>query len=227
MSKLIICPYHSDHKPSLRIYGEWAHCFSCGAHVLTSELNTPEAIVDNAFKAEPTNITNMIKYIEGLTIETVRGLQLHTSERGYYVIWPNKDYYKLRLKSGTTRYIGPSGVKAPLFTYPGSAKHLVIVEGELNAMTLHNCVYGEFKIVSPGSASELQRHIKYYIQFQRITIIVDYDAPGIVFGCALKEHLLQLNKRVDLIALKTDFNDVLVQQGEDAVKQLFEKEMGL
>lgn len=211
----------------MHVYGKYSHCHVCSAHVLTSELNTTEAIVDSVFKAEPTNIASMIKYIESLTIKTVRGLQLHTSERGYYVVWPNRDYYKLRLNFGSTRYIGPSGVRPPLFTYPGSSKHLVIVEGEINCISLHNCVYGEFKLCSPGSASNMMQFIKYYLQFDVITIIADKDASGVVFGSALKEHLLKSGKKTNLIVLEKDFNDVLVQDGEEAVKQLFEKEMGL
>ena len=211
----------------MRIYSEWSHCFVCNAHILTKELELPEHLIDRAFKAEPTNIPNMIKYINSLPVATIRGLQLPYNERGYYVVWPNLDYYKLRLNSGNTRYIAPSGVKPPLFVYPGSARHLIIVEGEINCMTLHNCVFGEYKLCSPGPATDMMRHLKYYAQYQRITIIVDHDAPGVIFGCQLRDHLLTLKKRVNIIALDKDFNDILTSEGEEAVKCVFEREMGL
>lgn len=225
MSRKIICPFHSDSTPSLHLYDEWAFCFVCRVSVPISELNLDPSMLDRQARREPTNVTKMVEYIKGLTIKSVRGLQLPADCKGFYVVWPNGSFYKRRNWEGKARYIAPTGVTPPLFVYPGAAKHLIIVEGELNAITLHNVAYGDFKICSPGPASDFMRHIKYYSQFQRITIFADHDAPGVVFGVQLKNHLLSLSKRVNLITLTTDFNQTLQDSGEVAVKAQFEEGM--
>lgn len=224
----VICPYHSDTNPSLHIYGKWAYCFVCNVSVQTSELNLPGNIKEIREKKNPTNIPETINYIESLPDREIRGIKMHFDNKGYYIVWPNKNYYKRRNFDGTdNRYLAPAGVTPPLFVYPGSAKHLVIVEGELNCISLHNCVYGEYKICSPGPASNLLRYVKYYLQFNKITIFVDHDAPGVVFGSQLKDLLLKNNIQTKLVTLTKDWNDVLTEEGEEAVRQRFEDAMGM
>lgn len=219
--KKILCPYHNDTVPSMQIYGEFSHCYVCRAHVLTSELDLPESYVTKQIKREPTNVARMIENINKLPNKTIRGIKLPHDEYGYYVVWPSGTYYKRRNYTGKARYTAPAGVTPPLFVYPGAAKHLIVVEGEINAISLHNVVYGDFKICSPGPASDFMRHIKYFTQFNRITIFCDHDAPGVVFGIQLKNHLLSLGKRVNLNSMVTDFNQLLIDGGEEAVKQRF------
>lgn len=222
--RVILCPFHNDTRPSMRLYGKFSHCFSCGAHVLTEELDLPEhaKIIP---KKEPTNITGMIRYIETLPKKDIRGFKLHTDDLGYYIIWPEKNYYKRRNFSGNARYTAPSGVKPPLFVYGGSSKHLVIVEGELNCMSAYKATWGDYKLVSPGPASDMMRHIKVYSYYHKITIITDYDAAGIVFGCQLKEHLLKMNKHAKLVTIRQDYSQILQDRGEEAVREQFERDM--
>lgn len=221
MGKKIICPFHLDTNPSMHVYGEWSHCHVCLAHVRTSELGLDGAPVP---RKDPTNVPKMIQYIRGLPIKSIRGLQLPFDDRGYYIVWPDGSFYKRRNWDDKTRYIAPAGVNQPIFTYPtNTAKHLLIVEGEINAISIHDVVYGDYKVCSPGPATNFMRYIKYYTQFERITIIADRDAPGVVFGDSLKQHLLKLHKRVNLILLEKDFNQVLQESGEQGVLELFEK----
>lgn len=218
---MINCPYHDDHTPSMKIYGEVAYCFVCSISVPVTELKLNEK--HKYVIPEPTNVPERIKYIKSLPTKMIRGLQLPYDDSGFYVMWPQENYYKKRNNEGKTRYIGPSGVKAPLLVCPGTFSHLVIVEGEMNALSLYSIVWDGYKIVSPGSASELMRHIKYYLVYSKITVIVDNDAAGVVFGYQLKEILLKNNKSVTLCLMNKDFNQHLQDGGEEAVKQKFEE----
>lgn len=223
MSKLVLCPFHNDTRPSMRLYSDWAHCYVCSAHIPVAELQLPATYQERQAAKEPTNVPNMINYINSLELRKIRGLMLPSDDRGFFVKWPMDNYYKRRNYTGKTRYIAPSGVKPPLFVYPGDSNTLVIVEGELNAMSLHSVLLGDYKICSPGPASDMLRHIRFYIQFYRIHIFVDKDAPGVVFGCQLREHLLKLGKKITLTPMLKDFNQILQDNGQEAVKQLFEQ----
>lgn len=220
----ILCKFHDDNTPSMHVYGEWAYCFVCRAQCPSNELDLPEH-VKIVPKKDPTNIVSMVKYIESLPKKDIRGFQLHVDELGYYIVWPEKNYYKRRNFTGNARYTAPSGVKPPLFVYGGTSKHLVIVEGEMNVMSAYRATWGDYKLVSPGPASDMLRHIKYYSYYNRITIVVDYDAAGIVFGCQLKEHLLKMGKHAKLVAVRQDYNQILQDRGEEAVREQFERDM--
>lgn len=224
MSKKVVCPAHDDHEPSMHLYGDTGFCFVCKASIPVSELNVPEN--KHIPKPEPTNVPDRIKYIKNLPTKLIRGLQLPYDNSGYYIVWPQNNYYKRRNFEGKVRYIGPSGVRAPLYVLPGTAQHLIICEGEINALTLYDCINmdeREFKVVSPGSASEMMRHIKYYLGYSRITIIADYDAPGICFGYQLKDLLLKSKKQTMLVLMKEDFSRILQDEGHEAVRLKFEE----
>lgn len=222
--RTILCPFHFDTNPSMRIYSKYSHCFVCNAHVLTSELDLPEhaRIIP---KSDPTNVYERIKHIKTLPTKLIRGFNLHTDAHGYYIVWPNETYYKRRNYFSKNRYTAPSGVKPPMFSYNDSSKHLVVIEGELNAMSVQLSSYGSYKIVSPGPASDFMRHIKYYQPYKRITLIVDHDAAGIIFGCQLKDLLLKSSKYVNLVTCPVDYNQILQDSGEEAVREQFEKDM--
>jgi hypothetical protein len=221
MGNKVLCPIHNDHEPSMTVYGKWAHCHVCKANILASELNLPEN--RSIPRPEPTNVPERIKYIKSLPTKMIRGLQLPYDNSGFYLVWPQENYYKRRNYEGKVRYIGPSGVKAPLLVCPGTASHLIVVEGELNALSLYGAAWGEYKIVSPGSAAEFLRHVKYYLGYSKITIIADYDAAGLVHGCQLKDLLLKSGKRVNLELMRKDFNQILQDENEEAVRATFER----
>lgn len=208
----------------MRIYSKYSHCFVCNAHVLTDELDLPEH-AKLIPKKDPTNVAAMIKHIKTLPTQMIRGFKLPYDERGAYIVWPEENYYKRRNFEGRVRYTAPSGVKPPLFVYGGTSKHLVVIEGELNAMSAYRASWSDYKIVSPGPASDFMRHIKYYQYYQKITLILDHDAAGVVFGCQLKEVLLKSGKHCNLVTLKQDFNETLQKHGEEAVREDFERLM--
>lgn len=219
--KKINCPYHDDANPSMHVYEEYAHCFVCGAHARNDKIGVKG---DVQVKKRPTDIKGVMEYIRGLPIERIRGLDFPTDNKGYYIVWPTNDFYKRRNTSGDLRYSGPRGARPPLFLYQGS-KRLIVVEGEINVCTIHTIVRPDHTICSPGSASEFKRHIKEYMKYDEITLILDHDAAGIVFGLEIKEMLLKTGKRTRLVTVRTDYNDVLQEQGPEAVKLQFERDM--
>lgn len=216
MSDMICCPFHEDRRPSMKIYGDFAWCFVCKVSIPTKSLNLGE--YQPATHREPTDIPARIKYIQSLPTKLIRGLKLHYDSEGFYIVWPDKSYYKKRMNSGKSRYIGPTGKKAPLLVLPsGTEHHLVVVEGELNALSLHQATCGDFTIASPGSASEFMRHIAKYGMYSRVTLVLDHDAAGVVHGCSVRDLLLKSGIRATLRTMKTDFNELL-QQDEELIR---------
>lgn len=220
----INCIFHDDRTASMKIYGPVAYCFVCCIQVPTSSLNM-RGLVKETPRQEPTNIPERIKYIKNLPKKHIRGFDLHSDDSGFYIIWPGENYYKKRTNGSVSRYIGPAGVRAPLLAFPGLKDHLIVVEGELNAMSLYNAVYGDYTVVSPGSASEFMRHIPLYKGYKKVTLVLDYDAAGIVHGSQTKEVLLKSEIDVRLVLMEIDFNDIFTKQGEDKVREVFEKEV--
>lgn len=218
--KLITCPYHNDKTASMKIYGTVAFCFACHLSVATSVLNLPGEI--KYTKPEPTDIKEKMEYIKSLKIGFIRGLQLPYDDEGYYIVYPTNNYYKKRLDTGKSRYVAPTGHKTPLYVTPGDSPLLAVIEGELNAASAYHVEWDKYKVCSPGSAGEFLKHIDYYRKFKRITLFLDYDAPGIVHGYQTKEVLLKHGCHVNLVLLKKDFNEML-QEGEQVLKQFLEE----
>ena len=226
-----INPSHVDKTPSMHLYEDGAHCFVCGYYCgldqVTNEVTIEE--IQRLKKQAPENIEAALSRIDSLPKKEVRGFNLPCDESGTYLVWPDRSYYKLRRFDDKPRYIGPKGHRAPLFVIAGSKTTLVVVEGEYNALSLKE-VYkkdGGPTIVSPGSASELNRHTRFYLQFQKIYVIVDRDAAGVANGVRLREDLKKKGKRVVLIALEEDFNDMLQRNGKEEIKKRLKEELGI
>jgi Toprim domain len=215
---MVNCPFHMDSVPSMKIYGNFAWCFVCHMQIPTSELNLPEN-QRHQTKHEPTNIAERVKYIKSLPKEKIRGLELHTDLEGFYILWPKENYYKKRLYNGKSRYIGPAGVRAPLLIMPEFTNHLVVVEGELNALSLYDSDIGDYTVCSPGSAGEFMRHMATYKSYKRVTLILDNDAAGLLHGLQTKEVLLKAGIWASIVLMKKDFNQILQDDGEEAVRQ--------
>lgn len=224
MSKKILCPFHQDHEPSMHVYEKFSYCFTCRASIPTSELNLPEHLRVLP-KQESTNIKTQLEYIVNLPKKKIRGFNLHYDSFGAYILWPLGNFYKRRNWLGKVRYTAPTGTRQPLFVYPGDSSSLVLVEGEFNAMSLFYALDGSYKIASMGPASDAMRHIKYVLQFNSITIIMDNDASGVVFGYQLKERLLKEGKLCKLLLVDKDYNQVLQESGEEGVRVAFEREI--
>lgn len=222
MSSMVNCPFHNDSVASMKVYGPVAYCFVCCLSVPTDELNLPENKI-NKTKHETTNISERVKYIRSLPLKPIRGLEFHADEGGFYILWPKENYYKKRLYSGKFRYIGPAGARAPLLLMPEFTDHLVVIEGELNALSLHHSDIGDYTICSPGSAGEFMRHVATYRSYKRVTLILDHDAAGLLHGCQTKEVLLKAGVYVNLVLIKKDFNQVLQDEGPEKVREKFEE----
>jgi 5S rRNA maturation endonuclease (ribonuclease M5) len=224
----ILCPYHNDTEPSMHLYGEYAYCFVCRANVKTSELNLPGSAREIRAKKNPVNIRERIQQIRELPKSMIRGFELHNDNTGYYVLWPDETYYVKRMNEGKNRYVSPAGVQRPLFTFykrvtvdPKSV--LVIVEGELNAMSLRASITDDVDIVSPGSANNFVKYIREYEEYKRVLIITDLDAPGVVFGVDLKDRLLS-GRKVNIWPMERDLNEQYQEEnGKEKIQTEFTK----
>ena len=212
-------PSHRDQTPSMSVYNDGAWCFSCGwLDRSITDLDAPPREIEN--------IEEKLRYIDGLPRAEIRGLELHFDNRGYFIVWPNGLYYKQRLTGASCRYLGPKGHRAPLMEIPGAGKFVVIVEGELNALSLSKAIKNT--IVSPGSATEMSRHLNQYLTLGKdFVIVVDRDPAGVAAGIYLKKELLKRGKRVELVAVTPDYNETLQKEGKDGVFKQFKEDLGL
>ena len=213
-------PHHDDRTASMEIYEDAGYCFSCGW------VDRSIGDIEHGKKKDSENIEEKIKYILSLPKSKIRGLLLPSDLLGYYIVWPDNTYYKCRTYSGQARYIGPRGHRAPLYKLGTNKDALIIVEGELNALSLYEAKVTQATVVSPGSANEMLRHLDTYLTYSYIAVIVDYDRPGISNGLRLKDTLLKRGKQVRLLAVTKDLNQLYEEKGKEGIKEWW-KEMGM
>jgi hypothetical protein len=231
----IICPYHDDKTPSMHCYEETAYCFVCSKTIPIEEVLDAEEIRKlKALPKEKEDVKETIEWIKTLPTRVIRGLELPYVRSDYFILWPDESYYKRRLGEGKSRYVGPRGHSPSLFRCRPEPAHIrdrtsvIVVEGELNAMSLDlarrsSGSNDDVWIVSPGSASSLQAHVDYYLTFKNIVVIVDKDQAGVENGLKLKEQFKKRKRYMKLIALDVDFNQTLQDGGvEGILKQLSE-----
>ncbi len=229
----ILCPFHKDTNPSMHVYEEYAHCFVCGGRAKTEDVLSGAEI--EVIKKEPTNIPMELDRVRRLPKIHTRGLLLPADSEGYYIVWPDESFYKKRLFEGKQRYIGPRGRRPTPFIYKGSKEAVVLVEGELNAMSLYEgCQLNLAKgvnwltIVSFGGVNNITDYINYSLQFKRIYVIVDRDIPGVIAGVKFKDGLLKHKRRVDqLIAVDNDINEILQKEGKEGVSRWWKETVGV
>lgn len=221
----------------MHVYHDGCWCYVCGYKCGLDEVTTKskEVTIEQIKKIkekEPEKVEEKIAYIDSLDKRKIRGLDLPADSFGYYVLWPDRKYYKLRRYDDRPRYVGPRGHRAPIFCIKskyngGTSKTAIIVEGELNALSLQQAFRDHrFHIISSGSVNEMARHFEFYLQFSKIYIIVDRDAAGVVNGLKLRDDLRKKGKSVTLIALEEDFNDMLQKNGKEEIKGRLKKELG-
>ncbi len=212
-------PNHKDETPSMSVYADGAYCFSCGYS--TNSIKDPE------YESKPKeNLEGSIAYIQSLPTKSIRGLSLPSDDQGYYILWPDRSYYKKRLFEGKSRYIGPRGFRAPLLKLGQPSDRVCIVEGELNALSIGLVYNGT--ILSPGAASNFMNYRDEYLTTKGdFTIVVDKDIPGVVAGLKLKEFLLKNKRLVSLVAKKTDYNQILQDEGQETLLKTVLEDMGL
>jgi DNA primase len=227
---------HADKTPSLKVYDDGSvHCFVCGYNV--SNYAAPVLV-----KREPENLGEKYAYIEGLTRQSHRGLTFRYDNRGYFVEWPGKDYYKLRLwcpKDGEPKYIGARGHRKPWFELIATRcgnhneedisilrpQEAIIVEGEINALSIKEAL-PEAQVISPGSATqfydnEAKRNIPKLSVYKTLLVLVDDDQAGhkaaLEFYKLAKPHCLDI--RIKL--MEEDANAVLCKEdGKQKLKEI-------
>lgn len=231
MPKKMHCPFHNDATASLAIYEDSYHCFGCSAHGPLSDLTDLSIKVVPKKKEKPENILPKISYIERLPKKKLRGLVFPCDSEYFYILWPGGTYYLKRHlhQSEGSKYIGPRGHDRPLYSARrGKFDRLIIVEGELNAMSL-NQTFLPCDIVSPGSANSLARKkfLDIYRKYSTIDIVVDEDAAGVKGAIELRALLLDYTPYVEIHLMKDDANDVLQRSGIDGLEREMEALLGL
>ena len=215
----IICPKHDDTNASMELYDNGiGHCFVCGAHMqildaVNSLPRKPKVIED---------VASSIRDIRALPMKHIRGLWLHCDAGGYYIVWPENNFYKYRLTSGYPRYVGPTGHTPPLFWAKRGVANstLIIVEGELNALSIAEAS-SDWDVVSPGSASNFGSKEAELLElagkYQHIIVWTDHDSAGIMALWKLLPVLVNRPIKCSHISQEMDANEVLCVGGYPAV----------
>lgn len=227
----ILCKFHEDTTPSMHVYVNdgvtYGFCFVCSKLVKLTDQDLGNQRPVMTVKAK-TDIPTEIRRINNLPCKRIRGLYLPYDDKGYYVVWPDNDYYLRRNYSDKPRYTYPTGTRPPVFrktcTNNWNTKDkqvTVIIEGQINLLSVLEACMGERNMIllSPGSAMNFNKII--VEKTSDVTIFCDGDVAGVTPAVALKERLLIQWTRARVIALTEDFNQILQDQGPEKLKQLF------
>lgn len=220
-------PEHQDSTPSCGVYDDGsAYCFGCSTYFAKVEGFSPSKQV-----REVENIEERIKYIENLPTVTFRGLEFPHDDRGYYILWPDRNYYKLRLWTSSDsdlRYVSPIGHSAPMFLLKQKerARTITLVEGEINALSL-SLAYPTSTIVGlPGANTFFDRAMNarsdYFRHYSKIVVFVDEDPAGFTGAMRFKDLVKPLVPDISIGMLSTDFNDLLMKGGINAIQKQVE-----
>lgn len=217
----ILCPFHEDSNPSMELYPDGhGYCFVCGKSAQIKDEGDPSLPPEK----EPEDLHASIRRIKELPVKQVRGLWLHFNESGYFILWPNDTYYKLRRASGNPRYLAPTGHTPPLFYLRNVVTHaqtLLIIEGELNAMSAY-LVLDETDVISPGSATNFLTRESELLElaekYDRVVVWTDNDSAGIKAIWSILPRLTKMVGNVTYIVGDEDANDLLVQKGYEGLK---------
>jgi 5S rRNA maturation endonuclease (ribonuclease M5) len=222
----VFCPRHIERTPSCVIYETHAYCYGgCGKIDLseiglTATKQTKEKYVEN--------LEEKFRYIDSLPRKLIRGFSLPYDDTGYYLCWPDRNYYKHRLwnRDAKDKYRGAAGHPKPIF-WAGRAvspEALVVVEGEMNALSISEA-FPEWDVCSPGSASDFKtektRHflLTYCTRYSRVIIVTDYDGPGTEAAIIAKGCLIGKVPDVQILLMKRDANEMFCDEGIEALRK--------
>lgn len=221
----IRCVFHEESTASLVIYPDGYRCYGCGAHGPLSDLGRKASAQQKERYVE--NVQEKLRYIDGLPKRTVRGFDLPADDTGYYLVWPDRSYFKLRLwnPSGKEpKYRNPSGHNQPPFwCRRGSSRTLSLVEGEINALSVAEAM-PEWDVCSPGSASDFKKDksrsflLTYCTPYCTVVIMADKDGAGTEAAIHTKGLLLGKVPHIPIVLMDTDANQVLCEQGKEALR---------
>lgn len=225
MSRRILCRWHEDRTPSMYLYPNGGYCFSCGKNATLEEIGREAPYAPE--EREPEDLTPAIAYIESLPLRPWRGLEVPMDEDSAYILWPDRSFYKRRLLfNEKVRYLGPAGHKAPWLWARCEGGACIVVEGEVNALSVA-LACPNLAVVSPtGSGGftkkNAQNSLTKVCSFDKVLIVADADAAG---AKAIIELYGELAGRVPVIRtllMPIDSNDVLTQHGKDELRKIIE-----
>lgn len=231
----IRCEFHQDDTASLALYGDKYYCFGCGARGETKNLKGAEYEPQSTQPRYSENMRLSVERIRALPVKSWRGLDLHCDSSGAYILWPDLSYYKYRLfdpDDGKSKYRSPVGHSyRPLVLAQGFGT-VVVVEGEINALTLSQ--YGGIRegIVCPGAASNFnaeftRKWLPHFPHTKRFIICCDSDKAGIAGAIQLKVCLLEQTHDVTVLPMTKDFNEIYKEEGQEGVRKYVEAYLGL
>jgi 5S rRNA maturation endonuclease (ribonuclease M5) len=224
----IRCPKHEDNVASCKVYADGAYCFAGCGFIPLEELGIPKSEVPEEKYVE--DLKERLTYIKGLPVDVYRGFPLPHDLDGYYIIWPDNSYYKLRLNtSAKSKYRMPAGHKANLFWTRKQHRPVVcVVEGEFEAMSVAAAI-PEWDVVSPGGVSNFKNkeNLTQFLKYSKIIIATDDDAPGIKAAMEISQVLTYKVAYVTRIYKKAekDFNDIYCQDGKDALREEIKRQV--
>lgn len=201
------------------IYEDHAHCFGCGYRVSLSALGRMDIMP--AKPKPPENLEETLAYIATLPLTDIRGLKLPADSEGYYLVWPDGKYYKKRryFADDGRKYHCPRGHKKPLYVpwAPKGATTTVLVEGELNALSLAQLQPPRAAVASPGGVGDFGEKVLDMCNTRHLTsqywvLILDKDGPGLDAAIRMKGLLMQRFQTpyVAVKLLERDANELLV-----------------
>lgn len=230
-------PDHVDSHPSCALYSDGsAYCFACCTY-----FKEVEGFQETFKKVEKEDLEQTLAYINSLPVKEIRGLSLPADNSGYFIVWPDNDFYKFRqtdsLSTEGNKYIGTRGWTKPVFVIPNRDGAIVdtclVVEGEINALSLSK-ITRTVDIISPGGAGNftdrtMLDQLHKLIYYDNVIICVDADSAGLLAALKLKKAIYaspEASCMVGIVLLEKDFNQLLVEYGEnfkDKVKEELEK----
>lgn len=233
----ILCPNHTERTPSFVIRDDgWGHCYGCGHREFLPQYKEDREDIPKEEHCE--DILQSLLYIDSLPKKLIRGLDLPYDHLFYYIVWPNALYYKKRLKDvgeRKSKYLCPKGHRKPLLIANSGDSTLLVVEGEINALSLA-LAFPEHTVVSPGGTQDIwsnagglkfKDYLAYYKSFRNLYILVDDDKAGLSSGMELTAHLLSEGNKTSLIPMSEDANHILEHHGKEKLRSEISKRMGL
>ena len=222
------CIFHAERTPSLVIRSTHFFCYGCGRRGPVGDLPSDlVALAKEDTEEEPEDISSQLEYIGSLRRLKHRGLEFPTDSRGYFIVWPDKSYYKYRLFEGKPKYIGPRGYKPPSFWARKEGQTLALVEGEINALSMSKA-FPEYAVMSPGSTTNfnpqvLANNLTHLKSYANIVVILDNDEAGIKALIRTKAYFLYKFPFVDYLLLDQDANDLFVESGTEGLRARVQK----
>jgi hypothetical protein len=219
----IICRWHKDTAPSMNLYKDHGFCFVCGKYAMADELKDIQFTGEER-ELEPEDLDAAFCYINRLPSVELRGLRFPADDHGFYVVWPDRTYYKKRLNGGKARYIGAAGhQKPPFWARRSGSQTLIIVEGEINALSVAEAC-PELDVMSPGgagdfSAKRAKLFLRSILHYSILIVIADADKAGALACIELMGLLSGSGKQIKHHLMQPDANEVLIEHGKETLRQ--------